>query len=144
MTGICDFFAITGSASASSWLGTATRTIWQPDAVSSAICCSVALMSAVGVVVIDWTETGASPPTATEPTWICRELRRTASGSAGCSGIPRVTDIRPVSLAMLCLTCPQVTGPDSPDDCIRCGAPVTRDRDVHRPQLNLATYVELG
>ena len=49
-----------GSASASSWLGTATRTIWQPEAVSSAICCSVALTSAVGVVVIDWTETGAA------------------------------------------------------------------------------------
>ena len=39
-----------GSASASSVSGTATRTIWQPDAVSSAICCSVALMSAVFVV----------------------------------------------------------------------------------------------
>ena len=50
MTGICDFLAIAGSASASSVSGTATRTIWQPDAVSSAICCSVALMSAVLVV----------------------------------------------------------------------------------------------
>ena len=64
ITGICDFFAIAGSASASSVSGTATRTIWQPDAVSSAICCSVALMSAVFVVVIDCTLTGASLPTA--------------------------------------------------------------------------------
>ncbi len=31
MTGICDFLAIAGSASASSVSGTATRTIWQPD-----------------------------------------------------------------------------------------------------------------
>ena len=31
ITGICDFFAIAGSASTSSWDGTATRTIWQPD-----------------------------------------------------------------------------------------------------------------
>ena len=50
MTGICDFLAMAGSASASSVSGTATRTIWQPAAVSSAICCSVALMSAVLVV----------------------------------------------------------------------------------------------
>ena len=48
----------------------------QPAAVSSAICCSVALTSAVSVVVIDCTETGASPPTATEPTLIWRDLRR--------------------------------------------------------------------
>ncbi|GAA3042557.1 hypothetical protein GCM10020000_21980 [Streptomyces olivoverticillatus] len=39
-------------------MGQATRTIWQPEAVSSAICCSVAPMSDVRVVVIDWTETG--------------------------------------------------------------------------------------
>ena len=63
ITGICDFFAMAGSASASSWLGTATRTMSQPVAVSSAICCSVALMSAVSVVVIDCTLIGASPPT---------------------------------------------------------------------------------
>ena len=43
--------------------GTATRTMSQPAAVSSAICCSVALTSAVSVVVIDCTDTGASPPT---------------------------------------------------------------------------------
>ncbi len=70
ITGICDFRAIVASASASSWVGHATRTIWQPDAVSSAICCNVAPMSDVRVVVIDCTETGASPPTATDPTWI--------------------------------------------------------------------------
>ncbi len=50
MTGICDLWAMTGSASASSWVGQATRTMSQPDAVSSAICWSVALMSVVGVV----------------------------------------------------------------------------------------------
>ena len=73
ITGICDLRAIAGSASASSWLGQATRTMSQPAAVSSAICCSVALTSVVGVVVIDCTDTGASPPTGTEPTWICRD-----------------------------------------------------------------------
>ena len=65
ITGMPDFLAMAGSASASSWLGTATRTTWQPAAVSSAICCRVALTSAVSVVVIDCTDTGASPPTAT-------------------------------------------------------------------------------
>ena len=69
MTGICDLRAMVGSASASSWLGTATRTISQPAAVSSAICCRVALTSEVSVVVIDCTETGASPPTLTPPTF---------------------------------------------------------------------------
>jgi hypothetical protein len=34
MTGICDFLAMVARASASSWVGQATRTIWQPDAVS--------------------------------------------------------------------------------------------------------------
>ena len=50
------------STSASSGRGTATRTISQPDAVNSAICCSVAFTSAVFVVVIDWTLTGESLP----------------------------------------------------------------------------------
>src|SRR6188472_3459199 len=80
MTGIWLFFAMIGSASASS----------QPDAVSSAICCSVALMFVVGVVVIDCTLTWASPPTSTLPTLIWRDLRRGASTS-GTLGIPRFT-----------------------------------------------------
>ena len=41
-----------------------------PDAVSSAICCRVALMSWVLVVHIDCTEMGWSLPTPTVPTWI--------------------------------------------------------------------------
>ena len=95
-TGICDFFAIAGSASASSWLGQATRTMSQPAAVSSAICCSVEFTSAVRVVVIDCTDTGAPPPTGTEPTMIWRLLRRSASTGGGAAGIPRLiapTDI---------------------------------------------------
>lgn len=88
ITGICDFRAIVASASASSCVGHATRTIWQPDAVSSAICWSVAPMSDVRVVVIDCTDTGASPPTATVPTWICRLTLRSAS-LVGTAGIPR-------------------------------------------------------
>src|SRR5215467_2994321 len=93
MTGICDLRAICGSASASSWEGTATRTIWQPVAVSSAICCRVAFTSAVSVVVIDWTDTGAPPPTGTAclpvPTMIWRDVRRGASGWWAGWGMPR-------------------------------------------------------
>src|SRR6476619_2252060 len=88
ITGIWDLRAIAGSASASSVDGTATRTIWQPDAVSSAICCSVAFTLAVRVVVIDCTETGAPPPTGTEPTMIWRDCLRSASGAGGTGGLP--------------------------------------------------------
>jgi hypothetical protein len=95
ITGICDLRAICGSASASSCDGTATRTIWQPAAVSSAICWRVALTSAVSVVVIDCTETGAPPPTGTAPTMTWREVRRGANGCAGAAGIPRLTVTRP-------------------------------------------------
>src|ERR1043165_5687584 len=99
MTGICDFFAIAGSASTSSWEGTATRTIWQPAAVSSAICWSVALTSAVSVVAIDCTDTGAPPPTGTEPTMIWRDLRPGARAGGGGEGKPRLTAV------MECATC---------------------------------------
>ena len=89
ITGICDFWAIAGRASASSAEGHATRTMSQPEAVSSAICWSVELMSEVRVVVIDWTETGWSLPTPTLPTWIWRVGRRGASTGGGASGMPR-------------------------------------------------------
>src|SRR6185295_13982150 len=91
ITGICDLRAIAGNASTSSCVGHATRTIWHPDAVSSAICCNVAPTSDVRVVVIDCTETGASPPTATEPTWILRDTRRGLSTGGGGMGRPRLT-----------------------------------------------------
>src|SRR4051794_20433758 len=89
MTGIWLLRAMAGSAAASSALGTATRTMSQPAAVNSAICCRVELMSAVSVVVIDWTLIGASPPTSTLPTLILRDLRRGASVSGGIAGSPR-------------------------------------------------------
>src|SRR4051794_9262131 len=90
ITGRLDLRAIAGSASASSWLGHATRTMSQPVAVSSAICCSVALTSEVRVVVIDCTEIGDSLPTPTLPTLIWRVCRRGASTGGGASGMPRL------------------------------------------------------
>src|SRR5689334_14212801 len=46
-------------------------------------------MSDVRVVVIDCTDTGAPPPTATGPTSIRRDTRRGAIGRAGTSGTPK-------------------------------------------------------
>src|SRR3984957_19587469 len=89
MTGIWLLVAIAASASASSWRGHATRTMSQPVAVSSAICCRVALTSWVLVVHIDCTEIGLSLPTPTSRTISWRVLRRGASVGAGAAGIPR-------------------------------------------------------
>ena len=85
-TGTVDFAAIATSASASSQCGTATRTMSTPAATSEAICCSVALMSAVFVVVIDWIDTGASPPIATPPRSICRLFLRSMPTSVSLPG----------------------------------------------------------
>ncbi|CAH0327908.1 hypothetical protein SRABI128_06583 [Microbacterium sp. Bi128] len=93
ITGIWDFLAMIGSASASSADGQATRTMLQPEAVSSAICCKVALMSVFGVVVMDWTLMGESEPTPTDPTLIWRVLRRGARTGGGADGIPRLTEV---------------------------------------------------
>src|SRR3546814_12449307 len=57
-------------------------------------------MLVVGVVVIDWTLTGASPPTRTLPTRIWRLLRRGAS-TAGIRGIPMFTAGTPSAYAAL-------------------------------------------
>ena len=96
ITGICECWAISARASASSCEGQATRTMSQPAAVSSAICCRVVFTSEVSVVVIDCTETGASPPTSTLPTLIWRVLRRGASTGGGAAGIPRLTVVMSV------------------------------------------------
>ena len=89
ITGIWLLRAISARASASSWRGHATRTMLQPVAVNSAICCSVALTSWVLVVHIDCTEIGWSLPTPTSRTISCRVLRRGARVGAGGAGIPR-------------------------------------------------------
>src|SRR4051794_40436723 len=68
ITGSGESRTISGKASASSSFGTATRTISQPALASAAIDAVVAGTSCVFVSVIDWTATGAPPPTATPPT----------------------------------------------------------------------------
>src|SRR5438309_955981 len=79
ITGTVACSAICFSARASSQCGTATRTMSTPAATSDAICCSVAFTSEVFVVVIDWTETGASPPISTDPSLIFLDVLRSAS-----------------------------------------------------------------
>ncbi len=70
MTGIGLKRTIRARASASSFFGTAQRTISQPAETSAAICAVVASTSCVVVSVIDWTTTGAPPPIGTFPTLI--------------------------------------------------------------------------
>ena len=56
--------------------GVETRTMSAPATAARCTCSSVAFTSEVMVLVIVWTEIGASPPTATLPTMIWRDLRR--------------------------------------------------------------------
>src|SRR5205809_2618868 len=76
MTGIGARRTIFGSAAASPFFGTATRTISHPADASAAICAVVASTSCVLVSVIDWTTTAAPPPIATPPTriWRCEAI----------------------------------------------------------------------
>src|SRR5919201_1528151 len=74
--GIRICFLISPSFSAASRTGTAQRTMSHPAASSAQISSNVACTSRVSVFVIDCTVMGASPPTATFPSRICRVLRR--------------------------------------------------------------------
>ena len=57
-----------GTALAASSLLTVMRTISEPASASSITWRTVASTSAVSVLVIDWTTTGAPPPITTGPT----------------------------------------------------------------------------
>ena len=56
-----------GTAAAASSLLTVTRTISEPARARAATCSMVPGMSAVSVLVMDWTTTGTSQPTRTWP-----------------------------------------------------------------------------
>src|SRR5689334_4199523 len=56
---------ISGTAAAASGTLTVTRTISEPACASSMHCFAVEATSAVSVLAIDWTTTGAPPPTWT-------------------------------------------------------------------------------
>jgi len=68
--------AISRKAAVESSSGQDTRTMSAPASASWRTCSMVAFASAVGVLVIDCTLIGASPPTSTDPTRILREGRR--------------------------------------------------------------------
>src|SRR6185369_8049030 len=77
---------ICGTAAAASSRSTVMRTISEPARDSAATCAIVPSISAVSVLVIDFTTIGAPPPTATLPTmtWVvlCR-ARGPATSSCG-------------------------------------------------------------
>ena len=70
---------ISFNAAVASAVGQETRMISAPASSQRRIWSIVALASSVGVLVMVWTVIGASPPTGTEPTMICRDLRRSIS-----------------------------------------------------------------
>src|SRR5919197_6375339 len=125
-TGTVACSAIAFRARASSQWGTATRTMSTPAATSEAICCSVVSTSAVLVVVIDWTRTGASPPTLTHPILIRRDFLRWMAidfslraghgqlpgGRRGPAAVTIRRDLQPHTVAELSeLQCPRPFGP---------------------------------
>src|SRR3982751_5356114 len=67
------------SAAVASAVGQDTRSMLAPASSQRRIWSIVAFASSVGVFVMVWTLIGASPPTGTEPTMICRDLRRSIS-----------------------------------------------------------------
>ena len=67
-TGMGDPAQVSAKPSRASAWGMATRTISHPSWASSLIWASVETGSVVLVVHMDWTDTGAPPPTATLPT----------------------------------------------------------------------------
>src|SRR5947208_923447 len=67
---------ISFSAAVASAVGQDTRTMSAPASSQRRIWSIVAFASSVGVLVMVWTLIGASPPTGTEPTMICRDVRR--------------------------------------------------------------------
>src|SRR5216684_7900966 len=68
MTGACTCLTISGTAFAAASLLTVTRTSSLPAAWSALTCATVPGMSAVSVLVMDWTTMGLSLPTLTPPT----------------------------------------------------------------------------
>ena len=64
------------SARVLAWSGVEMRTMSAPATAQRCTCSMVAATSVVSVLVIVCTEIGASPPTSTRPTRICRDGRR--------------------------------------------------------------------
>ncbi len=85
-----------GTAAALSSRSTVMRTSSDPALWSAATCATVASISAVSVFVIDWTTTGAPPPTITPPTSTATEARR------GCGSKSKAEDMKASSWVRCC------------------------------------------
>src|ERR1700678_3354356 len=79
---------IYGTACAASSLFTVTRTISEPARASAAICWTVLSISAVSVLVIDCTATGAPDPTITPPMLTLTDFLRAIEGIGLRSSLP--------------------------------------------------------
>jgi hypothetical protein len=95
-----------GTAAAASSRSTVMRTSSEPARASAATCRAVASASAVSVLVIDCTMTGALPPTVTPATFTATERRRGA-------GAPFI-DIRALLRRSECQTGPLASTPRNP------------------------------
>src|SRR5882724_10046601 len=76
-----------GTAAAASSRSTVMRTISEPARASAATCRAVPSMSAVSVLVMDCTTTGAPPPTATPPTATATDRRRSCGPASVILGL---------------------------------------------------------
>ena len=81
MIGTSTCATMCGTAPAAASLFTVTRTSSLPAACRARTCAAVASMSAVSVLVIDWTTMGWAEPTFTPPTETTAVLRRWYSGT---------------------------------------------------------------
>src|SRR5262249_41716008 len=107
-----------GTAAAASSRSTVTRTISEPARASAATCRAVASTSAVSVLVIDCTTTGAPPPTITPPTSTATERRRGCGEASVMIGLllRRVGARARRSVSTGALGPPQRGGPAPPAD----------------------------
>src|SRR5215467_15524868 len=99
-------FLISGTAAAASGTFTVQRTISEPASANSTVCLKVDSMSAVSVLVIDWTTIGALLPTWTCPTFTPYVLRRgwrvaDASNPSICASIPYNSSLIPLPREIL-------------------------------------------
>src|SRR5690606_721357 len=96
---IASLSTMRGTAAAASGVLTVTRTISDPARQSSATCFVVAATSAVSVLVMDCTTTGAPPPTSTFPIRTRRVARRGAGPKAS---VNACSSMGPIVVALSC------------------------------------------
>src|SRR5215831_7819796 len=89
-----------GTAAAASLRSTVMRTISEPAAASAATCRTVSSTSAVSVLVMDCTTTGAPPPTSTPPTSTGTDRRRCCGPASVMFGLLWRTEVPDCAVAV--------------------------------------------